>query len=378
MIPRPTIGDIQERVTGHIESALNQDVPAVPKAVFPIVAGGVGGVWQMLYTFGVWCLDQLFPQRASMPYLGYLGDNKKVPITEATTWIGEAEITYTDSPVGGWRDVLAGEQFRHEQTQVIYVATATAAIDNPAGSPVALRSAVTGEIADLAIGDELTILDSSDLPGEVFTVSDVSQQGSDVEDTEVYRQRVIDAYQKQPQGGALADYEKWAEETPHVINAYPYPGANPTEVTVYIEVDDETDGIPTATEKTLALWYITYDPVTELASRKPVTDTVTVEGITRIEFDVGITGLSPDTSEIRSAIETALDAYFAEREPYIEGLSITRLDQVTLYGAIAIASEVAATYEAIFTGLGITQGVFSVNIWELAEGTKAKATYTWS
>lgn len=375
----PLLSEIAENVVSSIEAKLNQTVPALAKTVWRVWGYGVAGVWMLLYKNGVWNLNQIFPQTASAKYLEILGENKKVPRVPAIAWEGDVNVTYGTAPPGGYRDVEAGEQMVNQQTQVVYIVTTTTPITTPGGNAIPLKAATAGEISDLNIGDELTFLDPSNLPAENAPVSTVTTQGTDQEDLEVYRQRVIDAFQRQPQGGALADYERWSNETPNVINSYPYPDATrPTYLDIYIEVDNQPDGIPTAVELAAALDYVTNDPITGLQTRKPATDNPTMLAITRLAYDVTITGLSPTSTDIQQAIQDAVDAYFAEREPFITGLSTIRLDRITLGAVTGIASEAAAAQGSTFSSLLLERGGNPITDETLGDGEKAKSNpITW-
>jgi uncharacterized phage protein gp47/JayE len=369
----PTIKEIADNIIGDIESKLGQVVPLLAKAVFRVMSYAFGGVWLLLYKQGVWFYNQTFPQLAGETFLELLGENKRVIRTPAIAWVGDIEVIVLASGT-----LFAGTQLVNTQTGVIYVLTDTTAV-TVGTEVVEIKATTPGEIGSLQVAQEIDFVSPLGFVEDTVEVDAETTPGSDQEDLEDYRARVIDAYQKQPQGGALADYEQWAEETPDVINAYPYPGTLPSEVDVYIEVDNQTDGIPTAPQLAAALQYITYDPITGRQDRKPVTADVTTLAITRTAFDVEITGLSPDTSEIRSAIQTALENYFIGREPYILGLSIERLDKITISSVTSIADNAAAANGATFTTLDLEQGGSPVTTYTLGDGEKAKlGTLTWT
>ena len=135
-------------------------------------------------------------------------------------------------------------------------------------------------------------------------------------------------YKKRYTGGSPADYEGWGLEAPHFIWVSPYAGDAPNEVVVYGEVDNETDGIPTSGQLATLLSYLSVDPVTGLANRRPVGDEVQCLPITRkiFDFHISIKGANATT---KTNIETALAEYMAELEPYNEGVTIERNDAIT-------------------------------------------------
>jgi uncharacterized phage protein gp47/JayE len=368
----PTIQEIADNIIGDIEAKVGQTVPLLAKAVFRVMGNAFGGVWLLLYKQGVWLYNQTFPQLASEKFLELLGENKRVIRTPGVGWEGTITVTVLED-----NTLFAGQQLINNTTGVIYVVTATTAVTTPTHD-VQIKSTTLGEISALQVGQNIDFVSPLGFVESEVEVASTTVDAADQEDLEDYRARVIDAYQKQPQGGALADYEQWAEETPDVINAYPYPGTLPSEVTVYIEVDDQPAGIPTAPQLAAALQYITYDPITGRQDRKPVTADVTTAAITRTAFDVDITGLSPDTSEVRSAVQTALENYFTGREPYILGLSIERVDKITESAVTAAAENAANALGSTFTTLVLEQGGAPITSYTLGDGEKAKlGTLTW-
>lgn len=362
----PTIIEIADNIIGDIETKLGQSVPLLQKAVFRVMALAYGGIWLLLYKQGVWLYNQTFPQLASEDFLELLGENKRITRTPAVAWEGTADVVVLSAGT-----LFAGTQLINNATGVIYIITTNVSV-TPGTESIDLKATTSGEIGSLQVGQEIDFASPLGIAEDTVTITAETVTAADEEDLEAYRARVLDAYQKQPQGGALADYEQWAEETPDVINAYPYSGTLPSEVDVYIEVDNQPDGIPTIPQKEAALDYITYDPITGRQTRKPVTADVTVFGISRTAFDVEITGLSPDTPEIRSAIETALTNYFLGREPYILGLSIERVDKITISSVTSIADNAASANGAAFTTLDLEIATIPVITYTLDEGEKAK------
>ena len=277
-LPTPSINDIAAQIVADIESKTNQTIPPLAKSVFRVMAFAIAGVWIILYKYGSWGFNQIFPQLADETFLQLLGDNKRVTRTSAVAWEGDIDIG-----VNANADLPAGSQLVNNATGVIYLTTATVSMTTPTET-IDIKAVTPGDIGNLQDAQEINFVNPLPNVDRIAVVNSTTLPGADEEDLEVYRQRVIDAYQKQPQGGALADYEKWANETPNVINSYPYSGSEPPDVDVYIEVNNQTDGIPTTPQKAEALVFITFDPITGRQTRKPVTANVTVFGITRTDL----------------------------------------------------------------------------------------------
>lgn len=184
--------------------------------------------------------------------------------------------------------------------------------------------------------------------------------GADEEtDPELYA-RLQQRIANPPQGGAKADYERWALEVPGVTRAWCYPLQDETgaaadgHVTVRFVRDNDAGILPDAGEVAAVLAYIT-DPY-----RAPATAIVHVVAPTAAVTAMTI-NLTPNTAETRAAVTANLLEFFArEAEPggtlprskYLEAVSLATgvLDSAvtTPAGNISTAAGVLAT-PGVFT-----------------------------
>ncbi len=366
----PTISEIAANIIADIEAEYSQNIPILAKAVFRVWAFIQSGIFIILYKFGTEQFKQRFVQTANETFLALLGEQVGVVRTPAQIWTGTGSVPVTTT--GGV--IQAGTQLVNNATGVVYIVTPSKAIILSPTETMTLQSTVGGDISNLVVSDEITFVSPQPGIGDTVTITIVSQEGADIEPVEQYRQRVLDRYQKQPQGGALADYELWAEEAVNVINAYPYAGTTPGTVEVFIEVDNQTDGIPTAPQLAAALESINFDPVTGRATRRPVTAEVTTEAITRTTFVVEVQSLNPDTPDIRTAIDEAVDDQYGDKEPFIQGLSIVRRDTITNAEVASIVSTVASANGSTVNNVITKEGGIPFDLRTLGQGEKAKVT----
>ena len=366
-LPSQTINEIYALIISDIEAALSQTIPIIPKAVWRRVAMALAGAWLILYKYGTQLHRERFVQTASIEWLRLLGELVAVNQQAASTWAGTASIICTGS-VGA---IDAGTQFLNSLTGVVYLVE-TGIIITPGTLVLSLFSGSSGDIGNLTTGDVLDIV--SPLAGVALTATAVAttQSGDDAEDVETYRQRVLNAYQKKPQGGATTDYEQWGLEAPNVINIYPYAAATPGEVDIYVEVDNQVDGIPDAAQLDETEEYLLYDPVTGRRTRRPITATLNMLAITRREFDVEVISLSPDTPANRTAIDDALEAYMLERAPYIRGLSLMRTDTISQIEVTALIFQVLNPLGATIASCEVSDIGGPVYSYTLLAGEKSK------
>jgi uncharacterized phage protein gp47/JayE len=148
--------------------------------------------------------------------------------------------------------------------------------------------------------------------------------GTDLEDDNSYRDRILKRIQEPPRGGCKTDYEHWALEVPGVTRAWCYPTElGEGTVTVRFMMDDSyPDGIPQEGDLERVKEYIS------APERKPVAADVFVEAPVVQTIDVVISDLVTNTPEIQNLIKLELKNFFA-REAEPGGIIYkSRLDEV--------------------------------------------------
>jgi len=388
----PTTTEIYTNLIAQIEAAIGQTVPILPKAFVRVLAKALSGVFILLYKYGGWMFLQIFVQTASIRTTSILGKTfsplvfwgRLVGIGDPVPATG-AELEITISVITQSGSIPSGTLLLGASNGVTYALLGTVTLND------SVITAQVRAVADQAGGGGLGAIGNLEVGSVVYfsstpanvakntVVSGIVNTASDSESETAYRQRVLDKFQKRPQGGAYADYEEWAEEAPGIINAYPYTG-DPGEVNVYLEATPESsgsaDGIPTAAQLAAALDLIELD-VDGLATRRPAGTRVFTFPISRVGFDVTVIGISPvsDLDTVRDDIETALNEYFSTIEPYISGLSVPpRRDTITRTQMSAIVEDITTAANATFSALlfVLEGGSGTLGEYTMGEGERAK------
>lgn len=389
----PTTSEISENIIAQIQISLNQTIPLLPKSFTRVLAKALSGVIVLLYKYGGFIFLQMFVTTASTKPTEING-KIVTPIIEWGRLVGAGDpieatraellIDITVETIGG--TLPSGTQLIKSETGVTYVtlgsvllststvqATVRAVADQAGGGGA-------GTIGNLTAGDTLSFANPLGNVSPVATVSAQTVTGAEGEGLDTaYRQRVIDRFQKKPQGGAYSDYEIWGEEAAGIINVYPYTGNNPGQVDVYVEAtvasSGSADGIPTTAQLQAVLDLINYDSG-GLATRRPAGALVNTLAITRQGFDVIVEDLVVDNlADVQSQITSALTGFFLAAEPYIVGLSVPpRHDRITRSAIIGLVEDIVTanngtftTARFVYTGLG-----GSLETYILAQGEKAK------
>lgn len=390
----PTTNDISNNIIGQLESSLNQTIPLLPKSFLRVLSKALAAVFILLYKYGGFMFLQVFVQTASADETVINGKIVK-PLIEWGRLIGvtdpvaatQAELLIDITVENQVGTLPSGTQLINADNGVTYITIGAVLLNAPT------VQATIRAVSDQAGGGGAGAIGNLD-PGAIVSfanpLANVSRNaivdsqtitGADAEDIEVYRQRVIDRFQKRPQGGAYADYEQWGEEASGIINVYPYTGS-PGEVDVYSEAtvasSGNPDGIPTGAQLQAVLDLINLDD-NGLASRRNANAFVNSLPITRTGFDITVSDVIgvADIVQVQADITTAMIEYFLSVEPFIAGLSILpRRDQLTRTRLSALVEDIVTAAGGTFTLALFIQTTLSgsLSVYALSEGEKAKAS----
>lgn len=383
----PTTKEISDNIIAQLEASLNQSIPLLPKSFLRVLSKALAAVFILLYKYAGFTFLQMFVQTATIaeteingvivsPLLAWgrlIGVGDPAPATHAELLIN---IT-VENQVGS---LPSGSQLVNATNGVTYI-TIGSVLLNAATVQATIRAASdqaggggAGTIGNLEPGAIVSFANPLPNVARDAVVDSQTVTGADGESEAAYRQRIIDRFQKRPQGGALADYELWAEEPAGVLNAYPYTSDCPGQVDVYIESATEPDGIPTTAQLEEALDSIELDE-NGLASRRPANALANTFSIARVGFEVTIAGLVVDNEvEVEADITAAIEEYFLSRAPFIIGLTVLpRQDRITRSGVEGTVDDIVSAAGGIFSAATITQATVQVDLYALGVGEKAKA-----
>lgn len=386
----PTTKEINDNIIAQLEASLNQSIPLLPKSFLRVLAKALAGVFVLLYKYAGFMFLQMFVRTAvyadtevngqTVNPLREWGDLVGVPDRAAAT---QAELLINITVESQTGFLPANTQLVGADNGVTYLTLAGVPLDAP--TVQATVRAVSdqaggggaGAIGNLDPGAVLSFANPLAAVSRNATVAAQTVTGADAEAIEAYRQRIIDRFQKRPQGGAYADYEQWGEEPAGILNVYPYTSECPGQVDLYVEATPESsgspDGIPTAAQLQEVLDAVELDQ-TGLASRRPANALVNAFPIVRKAFAVRVTGLLvPDLAEVRGQIETALADYFLSREPFIPGLSVPpRRDRITRSALSGVVDDIVSASGGIFSSVLVELDGVPIDLYSLGVGEKAK------
>lgn len=396
-IPAHTSKSISDSIIAQFEAEFGQTVPLLYKAFLRVLAKVLGGVFILLYKYGGFMYLQQFVQTASIKETTILGTvvsplkfwGRLVGVGDPTA-ATNAEMTIDITVTNQTGSLPAGVQLTNVDNGFVYLTTAAVALSSATVSAT-IRAASdqvggggAGTNGNLEVDDVVSFINPLPNVSRNAVVTAQTVTAADAEDTEIYRQRVLDRFQRRPQGGAYADYEAWGEEVEGIVSVYPYTSAYPGQVDLYVEAtvasSGSADGIPTTAQLTAVLASVELDDA-GLATRRPAGSLVQAYPIVRTAFDVTVSSVATENiPQTEDDIEDALTEYFLGRGPYIVGLQVPpRADQITAAAIGGIIQDIVAAAGGTFSSVSVSVLSVGIDLYTLGEGEKAKiGTLTFS
>jgi uncharacterized phage protein gp47/JayE len=380
------VSEIKANIIAQLESAFNQTIPLLPKSFNRVLAGVLAAVYVSLYKYASWMFLQMFPATADNESVDILGQE----INPLQAWgnllasedplpATRAEFTIQINVTTQSGSLASQTQLTNDDNGVTYHTLGSVLLD-AATKTVNVRAVEDqggggglGEIGNLEVGATLSFVQPLANVERDTSIITVVTTASDAETADDYRDRIARLFQARPQGGAYSDYRAWGEEVEGILRCYPYTG-DPGEVTVYVSSDTEADRVPTSAQLVAVADSIELD-ADGLATRRPAGSLVSVYGVTIVEFDVQVVGLSLttiDEATVQSNIRTAVTNYFLNREMFISGLDVPpRRDRVQQSEVSGTVADIVSGSGGVFESVIVTESASPIIVRSLGEGELA-------
>jgi len=192
---------------------------------------------------------------------------------------------------------------------------------------ILVRALETGLDSQLDPGDTMTATTPLNGVDQIGSVYSEFTEPVAAEDIEEYREKAINAYRLEPQGGAGADYRLWADEVQGVAESYPYVVAgNSSQINLFVEatIADSTDSKGTPTAAILAgVETAVEDPTVDRPGRKPLgVFLVNYLPIVVKTIDIEIASFTGIDAALEATILSAMTDALAEVRPFIDSIDV--------------------------------------------------------
>jgi uncharacterized phage protein gp47/JayE len=339
---RPSLKTLIDRAIGDVSSRTQGSayIKTAPERILAIVMAGLThGAYGMLEYLSA----QLSPVTCGEAMLLRWGSALKLPRNAATKAVRTATFTGVNTtvlPVD--RALVAADGSAWTVTIGGTVSGGSVTVTAEAGD--------AGSDGNLEPGAKLSLL--SPLAGITTdgVVAAVVTDGSDLEDIEDYRVRVLDDLRVPPSGGGPGDYVKWAKSISGVTRAWEFGGRmGYGTVSLAFVRDDDVSPIPDAGEIAEVQDYI--DSVKPIDMRAAY-----VQAPVLLPVDMTIVPV-PNTTAVKDAITAELTALFRDETDLEVSLPLSRIDEAisnadgeTSHTITVISSLVPSTWQLLSLG----------------------------
>lgn len=332
MITIPTTAELYEDIIADLEAEYGESIPSFGKIFLRAIAAVQAAKMKLYYLAIANLQKNIFVDTADPEASGgtlerfgriKLGRNP----FPATAGQYEIEVTGTPGSVINAQTTFKSDDDSTNPGKLFILDTPFTLVTNPDTCNV--RALEAGLDSQLDIGDTLSA--TSPIAGVNKSVEVVSEvvEPLAAEKVEDYRQKAIDAYQLEPQGGAASDYRIWAADAQGVEQTYPYVKSGfPGEIDLFVEatIADSSDGKGTPTSAILddVDEVIEFDPDTTKPlnerGRRPLgVIQVHCLPITPLDVDINVAGFNGITPDILSSITNAIEEFLTGVRPFIAG-----------------------------------------------------------
>ena len=199
-----------------LRAKYGDEAPLLERAAIHSLAWAFAAISATLWKLALKIYKQCFVQTCDLDSLINWGELVDLPYSTGKKAVLQIQIKNATAT-----HISAQTVFQHLEAGLTYKTLSQAANSNNV-IIANVECTSSGPIGNLEIGTILTLANPlAGVPDEA-EVSAILVNGSNDEETETYRKRVITKYKNKSQGGSALDYYNWAMEVPGIVDALPY------------------------------------------------------------------------------------------------------------------------------------------------------------
>lgn len=339
----PTLNDLYISIKGDLEAEIGINISLFGKAYLRGLAAVQAGRMKLIYLAIANLQKNIFPDLAESELIGGTLERfgrVKLGRNPFSALAGQYDIAMIGT-IGA--TIPANTTFKSDDSSAnpgkMFV------LDNPftfvaSFGSINIRSLEGGLDSRLNINDTLTatapLLNANEQG--IVTLETITPLAA--ETLEDYRDKIVDAFQLEPQGGAGTDYRLWAADVQGVERVYPYAKtgfSNELEIFVESTIIDSTDGKGTPPQAMIDLVWdgsvspstgaIEFDPdpskpLNERGRRPLSVLNIDMQPISIATIDIEIVGYFGITAAIQTTIFNALKEELSNVRPFVSSSDI--------------------------------------------------------
>ncbi len=228
---KPTIQEIYNTIINDYKTRTNAKVPILRRALIKCFAYAIAGIVSLIWNFAEWQYLQIFIETCDFEALKRWGN-----LVDVNYRLGAKAVLKIKLENASKMEIPAGTTWKNLNNGLIYKSLTTINIDPtkiPTDIFLNVESSTGGEIGNLLNDSKLNLINPVAGLSETAIVYSTEIAGTEDEDIEDYRIRVLNRYKRKPQGGSAIDYYNWATEVAGITDCLPYVLQNGL-ITLYI------------------------------------------------------------------------------------------------------------------------------------------------
>lgn len=334
MVTQPTIIELYTQIKADLEAAMEVQIPIFGKNFLRIDAATRAARMWLYYKGLAFIQKNLFVDTADPEAAGGTLERfgrVKLNRNPFPAVAGQYTVSVTGTPGA---TIAAKTTFKSDDDSVnpgklfiLDVAYVLVGSDT-----ITLRALESGVGSRLDVTDTLTATIPIANVGQGVTVTAETIEAQAAEDIEDYRDKAIDAYRTEPEGGAASDFRLWSKDAQGVKQSYPFArnGAS-GEVNLYVEatIADSTDGKGTPSagllvdvEAVIELDPDTSKPLSDRGRRPLGVFQVHYLPVIPKDIDIEISNFVNITADQITLIRASIQELIDTIRPYIPGADV--------------------------------------------------------
>jgi len=199
-----------------LRSKYGDTTPLLEKSFIKTIGYAIAGIAATLWQLSVWVYKQLFPQTCELPALKFWGSLIGVEYNQGQN----ANLTILLNKVTA-SYLVSGTVYKDLNSGLIFK-TVSQVNAEEGQIKTTVQCTSSGSVGNLPVDTVLNIANPLDGIPSTAVVTEIKIEGTENEDVEAYRKRVLYRFKYKAQGGSAADYYLWATEVSGIVDALPY------------------------------------------------------------------------------------------------------------------------------------------------------------
>ncbi len=190
--------------------------PLLEKSFIKTIGYAISSVAATLWQLGTWIYKQCFPQTCDLQPLKFWGDLIGVKYRTGQNTNLTIKLTDVSAPY-----LVSGTVYKELNSGLIFKTVSQ--INTEDGVIITtVECSTSGSVGNLPKGTVLNIANPLDGIPSTATVENMVIEGTEDEEVEEYRKRVLYRYRNKAQIGSMLDYYNWALEVAGIVDVLPY------------------------------------------------------------------------------------------------------------------------------------------------------------